>query len=211
LFMLFAGVLFAGGAAVQSGTPRPAWVAAVLAAMVLAYDRVLKRTPVGPLAMGACRLLNVLFGASVTEVPWGELLYVAAGGVGLYIVGVTWFARTEAVLSNRGQLSAATAVMLAGLGLLASLPLRNAARFAVEPWWWAAAWGLLALSIGWRCVWAVIAPEPMHVQRAVKQCLTSLIVLDAVVALPFAGPAGAVAILALLFPMVNLGRWIYST
>ena len=51
-----------GGAA----TGGPGVVATLLAATVSGYDAVLKRTPLGPLAMGACRTLNVLLGMSVS-------------------------------------------------------------------------------------------------------------------------------------------------
>ena len=36
---------------------------------ILLYDAWLKRTPLGPLAMGACRMLNVLLGMSAVDAP----------------------------------------------------------------------------------------------------------------------------------------------
>ena len=45
-----------------TGHLRPGVVAALLATAILLYDAWLKRTPLGPLAMGACRMLNVLLG-----------------------------------------------------------------------------------------------------------------------------------------------------
>ena len=50
-------------------TSRPGVVAALLAACILLYDAWLKRTPLGPLAMGGCRMLNVLLGMSALGVP----------------------------------------------------------------------------------------------------------------------------------------------
>src|SRR5262249_49707692 len=86
-------------------------LALVLVLAILAYDGWLKRTWAGPLGMGLCRFLNVLLGVSLAgtlDVPWA--LHLAAV-VGLYIVGVTWFARTEARESNQSALQGAAAVM----------------------------------------------------------------------------------------------------
>ena len=57
---------------------------------------------------------------------------------------------------------------------------------------------------------AIVDPAPPHVQVAVKQAIMGLVVLDAVLSLPFAGLWGLL-ILALLIPALYLGRWIYST
>ena len=75
---------------------RPAVIAALLAGAILLYDGWLKRTALGPVAMGSCRFLNVLLGVSLSGTlmwPFGPLLALV---IGTYIVGVTWFARTEA-------------------------------------------------------------------------------------------------------------------
>ena len=47
-------------------------------------------------------------------VPWNVRLHLAAV-VGLYIVGVTWFARNEAGRSDPFHLRAAAAIILAAL------------------------------------------------------------------------------------------------
>ncbi len=96
-------------------------VAVCLAAAILLYDSWLKRTWAGPVAMGACRFLNVLLGVSACgSLLWPRSAHLALI-VGLYIVGVTWFARTEARVSNQNALRGAAAVML--LSLLLALPL----------------------------------------------------------------------------------------
>ena len=69
-------------------------------AAVVLYDGLLKRTPFGPLGMGACRLLNVLLGMSLAAGPWGLFHGQVALAVGTYITGVTWFARSEATESR---------------------------------------------------------------------------------------------------------------
>ena len=53
-------------------------------------------------------------------------------------------------------------------------------------------------------------PAPKQVQAAVKRCILGLVVLDAVLATAFVGPAGLL-ILLLLLPAIWLGKWVYST
>src|SRR5262249_43563827 len=103
----------------------PAVIAGILVAAILLYDARLKRTPIGPIGMGACRFLNVLLGLTLAPeaMPWAARLHVAAA-VGVYIVGVTWFARTEATQSNAGSLRGAALVILAGLLIALAVPVR---------------------------------------------------------------------------------------
>ena len=94
------------------------------------YDAVLKSTPLGPFVMGACRMLNVLMGMSLAPAAdsppslmhfeLSELL--VAAGIGVYISGVTWYARAEAVRSRRVVLGGGLLLMLGGLALLAFFP-----------------------------------------------------------------------------------------
>ena len=76
--------------------------------------------------MGSCRFFNVLLGAStITEPVWEyQHLLHAAAGLGVYIMGVTWFARTEATESKRNQLVMAMAVINLGFAILVALLLR---------------------------------------------------------------------------------------
>lgn len=195
-------------------------VATVLAAMIVLYDALLKRTPLGPLAMGGCRLLNVLLGMSAVSDVFQPMHWDVALGIGTYIAGVTWFARTEATESHRGQLALGLVAIVAGIGLLAWYPQwytgdiqpisKPAHALAIgDRWYWF--WGLMGVIIGWRALRAVIDPRPVYVQGTVKQCLVSLIVLDAGVCMGVRGPFYAAAIVALVFPTMFFGRWIYST
>ena len=120
--LMLLGVVSGGIAAVLAGQVWPGIVAVALAALILAYDGWLKPTLLAPLAMGGCRLLNVLLGMSTTCGPWHGYYLLIAGGVGVYIAGVTWLARTEAATSRRGHLLAATLVLLAGLALVWRYP-----------------------------------------------------------------------------------------
>jgi heme O synthase-like polyprenyltransferase len=212
--MLAAGVVLAITAAWLSAEWRPAGVAVALAVMIVLYDGVLKRTPLAPLAMGSCRMLNVLLGMSLAAGAWQPVNWLVAAGVGLYIVGVTWFARTEAKVSNRWQLCGATLVMLAAMGVMASFPRWATGDEALPlkvPERWEAFWGMIALLIGWRCGLAVFDPRPVVVQAAVKNCIFSLIIIDAAASLTVQDVPHASIILAMLFPTMLLGYLFYST
>jgi 4-hydroxybenzoate polyprenyltransferase len=206
--------LLAGGVALGmlagafAGQIRPAIAAATLASGVVFYDGYLKRTPLGPLGMGGCRMLNVLLGMSAAA-GWGIEHVVAAAGMGVYIVGVTCFARDEATRSARFRLVLGIAIMMLGVALLAWLPTWTPLGLAPGQWRWFMA--ILGLLIAWQCRRAVLDPSPYRVQTAVKQCILSLVILDAAVAMAVRGPMPAMVILLLLVPTVVLGQWVYST
>jgi 4-hydroxybenzoate polyprenyltransferase len=184
----------------------------------------MKRTPVGPLFMGACRFFNLLLGMSTAGAiacggPAWLLYYEAgqllvAGAIGIYIAGVTWFARTEAVESNRGHLAGGMITMIAGLALLAAypwLPNLPLGHFAtLNPMMWQLLIVLLGFTIARSAAMAVYDPDPLRVQMAVKTAILSLIVLDAAIAM-IIGPSFALGVLVLLLPTLLLGRWVYST
>ncbi len=191
------------------GDYRAAVVAWLLALCVVLYDGLLKRTPIAPLLMGGCRALNVLLGMSAAGAAWEPWNWLVAAGIGTYIAGVTWFAQSEARESPRWRLALGTAVLLGGMGLLAWLP--GWRPILVSAGTWRLFWIILGLLIGWRCVRAIARPSPPLVQVAVKNCIHSLIVLDAAVCLAIQGQFWAIVVLALLPPTMFLGRWIYST
>jgi hypothetical protein len=70
---------------------------------------------------------------------------------------------------------------------------------------------LLAFVIVRRCAVAVAEPSPQRVQAAVRNCIWSLIFLDAAVALLVSPPVWPLVILAYLVPTIVLGFWIAST
>jgi 4-hydroxybenzoate polyprenyltransferase len=225
--LLIAG-LVAGWAAgylpfAESGLPwRSGAVATLLVVMILAYNGLLKQTPLGPLAMGSCRLLNVLLGMSAAApctdgwnlAGFGAAQLTAAAGIGIYITGVAWLARNEAATSHRAHLSLATATMMAGvatLGLVHRLLIEHqgARLLLLEPYWWMLL-GMLAITILRRCSIAISDPEPRQVRLAVRHALWSLIMLDAALVL-LVRDLYALAIVALLIPTAILGKWIAST
>lgn len=192
------------------GWMRPGILSLLLASAILAYDGWLKRTGVGPVAMGLCRFLNVLLGVSISGGSAWPLGTHLALVVGLYIVGLTWLARTEARQSRQGSLLGAGVVLLGSLVLALPLaaydpPERSSFLF---PYLLVA----LGFAVGIPVIAAINSPTPATVQEAVKRALMSLIVLDAVLASSRAGTWGLV-LLVLLVPSIYLNRrrWLYAT
>ncbi len=233
MLILGIGLAFVAGF-VRPDTVAMPWRSGViglaLAACILLYNGLLKKTPVAPIFMGACRFFNVLLGmgaALASSKGWlsesridlltfdvSEL--IVAAGIGIYIAGVTWFARNEAGESDASKLSAAVVVMLGGIALLGIYPHIGAGgeRIMLKEdmqFMWRLLLAMLGFTIGRRCFTAVMRPSPKRVQMAVKQSILSLIVLDASVCLMAAGPAYGLAVMALIVPMIWLGMWVYST
>jgi 4-hydroxybenzoate polyprenyltransferase len=179
-----------------------------LTAAIFLYDGFLKRTPVGPLGMGACRFLNILLGFSLADAIGSQGWYVACV-VGLYIIGVTWLARTEAHVSSRPALVGAAGLMFLSLALVLPLPTLSPGNSSVVFVPLLVALGVL---VGVPVGAAVRTPSPERVQTAVKWSLMGLIVLDAVLASALAGSLGLV-ILLLLVPSLylNYRRRLYAT
>ncbi len=224
-----AGFLPTTGASAVALPYRSGIVATLLAIMVVAYDRVLKRTPLGPIAMGSCRFFNMLLGMSTASMVWcggpawtlyyepGQLLI--AGGLGVYVAGVTWFARTEARESNSLVLVGAIGVMMIGVAMIAGyawmprpehFPVGGSRAMGQMGTMWPLLIGLISVTIVRRAMMAVQRPIPSRVQQTVKMAILSIILFDAAIAL-LAGPVYAIATLALLAPTLLLGRWVYST
>jgi 4-hydroxybenzoate polyprenyltransferase len=223
--LLIAGVLFAVGATARLQAPTPAIVAVLLAVCICLYDGVLKQTPVAPLAMGLCRFLNVLLGLSplaTAPLQFHPMFWCIAAGVGVYTVGLTWFARGEACEeSSRARLAAALLVMLGGTAIIGYFPMLRDVTLpdAAQPeravamgGAWLLLWALFGFFAARRALAAVASPEPAYVQAAVKQAIFSLVIFDAAICAAARPPVPyAVAILVLLVPMNLIGRWVYST
>ena len=191
----------------------PALVAAALALLIVLYNAGLKRTPLGPVAMGGCRMLNVLLGMSVLREPWRIEHWAAATGIGVYIAGVTWLARNDARRSDRRQLAAATLVMLAGVGMVGALPwltgnLWMLRQLMPELWRWHMIIALLAVFVLVRCASAILEPSPGPVRAAVHRSITALIFLDAAACYAGAGPFYAILVAVLVIPATVVARWV---
>lgn len=191
----------------------PCVVAGCLVFLILAYDSWLKRTWLGPLAMGGCRFFNVLLGLSLASNMPFSVSFTLALVVGMYVAGVTWFARTEARTSSQNVLTAAAGVMFAALLLALAVPgvaesshFDSARTSVFFPYLLVALGFYLSLPVSR----AIANPQPARVQATVKRALLGLILLDATLATSLAGTE-AILLALLVLPAVYLGRWLYST
>jgi 4-hydroxybenzoate polyprenyltransferase len=211
--MLVAGVLVAWYLSFEANDWRPGAVATLLASCIVLYDGALKRTRLAPLVMGECRMLNVLLGMSLMIIPWGKAEILIAIGLGVYIFGVTLFARTDAYVSSRIRLTVGLAILLGGMAMLAAVPWLTVERppLAVTRTGWYLLWAALGLITARRCALAIFEPTPQRVQTAVRHCVHSIIVLDAAVCVGYASPYWGFVVLALLFPTVILTLWLNAT
>jgi 4-hydroxybenzoate polyprenyltransferase len=203
--------LLAGGWACAGVTGRTgALIALALAGAIIAYDARIKRTAFGPLGMALCRFLNVLLGLSLAnpaDVPLVTRLHLALT-VGVYIIGVTWFARTEEKRSDPKVLTRAALVMLAAalLALAVATRVQPGTSSPLFPY-------LLVLAgfwVGGPVLAAIRKPTADRVQAGVKRSIFGLVVLDALLASVFVGTWGLLLVL-LLPPALLLGKWVYST
>ena len=191
------------------------WCVAVsLTAAVFLYDKVLKTTTLAPVAMGACRFLNVLLAASVPgswSSLWGHPQLLAAAGLGVYTTGLTWFARREAGDSRRPVLLTATAVTLAGPTIHGWLIMTGPAAVS-QPAGVALLLAVVAIVILRRNLMAVANPEPATVQAGVRTMLLSFVMIDATLILFKTGSVRyALVTVSLLVPAMILRRWIPLT
>jgi 4-hydroxybenzoate polyprenyltransferase len=201
-----------------SATPWPAYLGCGLAVAIVAYNGWLKRTAFGPIAMGACRSGSFLLGASAAaggpnEVFAPHVLLISMG-LGLYIAGVTAFARDEAGRPDRMMLFAATAVMVCGLLTIIAAPRLNTDPLAwnLEPRrGFPLLIGAIAGLLIHRLTPALIAPEPATVVRGVRHALLSLIPISAAIAALAAGPIAGLAVFSLAIPAWWIARRLRTT
>jgi hypothetical protein len=210
-----ASILLLVGTAAVWALGRPASsVGALLVASIIAYDILLKEAPIAPGVMGLCRALNLLLGMSLVPVENspadGAVRATVACVMGVYVLGITLFARREASqkpalwqLLPGAVLMLAAGVVLCGLRFL--FP-----QFATGPagLFWAAA---LMAFVTYRVLQALLSPAPVRIQAAVKTAIIGIVILDAALVGFAVGPAASCAVALLALPALYLGRWIYST
>jgi len=212
--LLLGGVVLCLVASGLVGHIGPAVVGLLLAGCVVLYDAYAKTTLLGPATMGLCRMLNVLLGMSLGATPWQTQHWLVAAAVGVYIAGVTCFARKEAGESRRTALAGGLTVMLAGIAALAFLPSTSVELtplLQAQPQRWYLMMVVLAMLTGWRFLRAVLDPRPALVQQAVVLGVLSLVLLDAAVVYAVRDMPTAVMVLLLVAPAMLLGRLVRMT
>ncbi|MCH7753068.1 MAG: UbiA family prenyltransferase [Planctomycetes bacterium] len=200
--LLAVGCLVAIIAANLVNNMRPAIAAGALALCIVGYDAGLKSTFLGPWTMGTCRLLNVMLGVYGTSDAWlpDTLLYAVL--VGLYTVGVTYFARTENEQGCDWNQYIGSVMVLA-------------TTFCASIWAGRATGDLLLVFINGSILflfiwcdrgWFTAGPATPSILRGrVRRMILGFIVMDAVMVYATVGWQPAVVLLSLLLP-----TWIAS-
>ncbi len=94
--MIGAALLAMGMALVLVAGTTYGWlVELALIACILAYDAGVKRSPLGPEVMGACRGLNLLLGMSHAAALGGPVAWFVATAYAVFVTGITWISRSE--------------------------------------------------------------------------------------------------------------------
>jgi 4-hydroxybenzoate polyprenyltransferase len=173
-------------------SPTSGAIAALLAISILAYDSWAKKSTVlGPLTMGICRGLNLLLGMSILGFPsmwWMALIPV------VYIGAITLVSRGEVSGSNKRHIRIAFF-----LYLLVLLLVLGSHRFGITSLWYALPFMIVfSLMILIPLGWAYRENTPDNIRRAVKAGVISLILLDACIAVIFAGWQAGLSVVLLL-------------
>lgn len=209
-------LMAAGIGAAATVKPWSLFIAGCLVPAILGYDAILKRTPLGPLGMGLCRFFNVMLGASdfswyAKVFFWGNPQLLCAVGLGTYIIGVTWFARTEAKQSSRFHLTSALLVSLSGITILAWLVNYRPSEVQ-NPMIVYLILGMIAANVSLRALSAVADPTPERVQPIIKLMLLSYVMLCATMVYWHTGDGQLALITAcLVIPALLLGKIIPMT
>jgi 4-hydroxybenzoate polyprenyltransferase len=210
--LLLLGGLLGCAAAILSGHPAVLLVTAVLTAAVWLYDRWAKATPWGPAVMGLCRSLNWLIGMTVAGGPTEGHQWLIPIGMGLYVGGITLYARDEAGNSRAATLLSGALAMAVGLALVAAQSVETvrsgeAAPFLANrsPGNWAAVWAVLITLLSLRNLLPVIEPSPGRVQATVGNAIMAIITIDAIIVMGRCGETWGIALLLLLAPFA-IGR-----
>ena len=217
-------ILMAIGSAAACATafaaqnPWPALVGALLTATVWIYNRHAKATSLGPAVMGSCRSLNWLLGMTAAGGPHAPYEWLLPIGMGVYVMGITVYARDEAEESRSGRLAAGMAIMLVGLATAGLAPWLAARTGGVGAWLteaklsnWLLLWGMLTASILLRAVLGIFDPASGRVQQAVGNAIMAIITLDAVLVLATFGEPWSIVVLLLLVPFLVGRRFVSPT
>ena len=201
--LMLAGVL----AAAMVGTPSLI-VATLIVPCVLVYNGFLKSTIAAPLGMGACRFLNLMLGASAVSdwsTLWQALPVTVAAALGIYIIGVTVFARNEAGQSNAALLVCGIILLIGGISLDAwAISTYGASANAVS----GSRMALLILSLNllMRAAAAIPSGSPRRVQKTVGLMLLCIIFLDAIMVFAMTADAKLAALVIMLVAPASLLR-----
>ena len=152
--------------------------------------------------------------ARLPDVIFPRTLLALAAGIGLYIFGVTVYARREERESSPAGLLIGILLELGGLVIIGCLPLWAESD---QIWTLNPRQGypllicLIGLTVANRGFAGVLHPVPRKVQLAVKHAILTLILIDAAVVLMWAGAWYGCGVVVLLLPALSSAIRFRST
>ena len=202
------------------GSIYPLALAFVLLAAIEVYNRWAKRYWFGALVMGFCRTANLYLVAShwifvMAANASNEWQHIYAWSMGLYVCGITGFARNEEKVSVRWSLILAAFIAALGIvGIGIGISAINHPNAPAADWFTISIlFVLILLPLIRTAARAMIDPSSRNVQRAIGVGLRSIITLDAFVCLLVASDQRwmAIFVACLLVPSYLLSRKIPQT
>lgn len=184
-------------------------ISLALTAMIVAYDYKLKRTIAGPFSMGGTRFLNVILGASpaisaalLASAGQLELALLAAGSLFTYVIAIMMLSKKE-VGSEKPSLSPffLTFVLAATIAAIGLFTMRW--EFLVSLTIFSAT---IAITFG-----QYVRSDSKSVQKAIRNMIISIIILDSVFVSGTAGLLYGLATLLFIIPAVVLAKKLYMT
>ncbi len=190
-------------------------ISLILSATIIAYDYWLKHSAAGPFAMGGTRFLNIILGASpaisaiaATQLTGAftqlEIAMFAAASLLVYVVAITLLSKKE-VQNEKPSLNS----FLIVFAITASVGIIGLKLLGLQ---WAF---LLNLSI-FAAIMIVtfkkyIATDTPSIQKAIRNMVISIIILDSVFVCGTAGLPYGLTTLLFIIPAVMLAKKLYVT
>ena len=209
LAIALGAILIANIVALVAAGPTGAAVTLAITAAIIAYDWRLKHGPFGPLAMGIPRLLNVILGAAPALLYLSATSYAILGTASfslfLYVVAITILSKKE-VGSEKANSTISFLMIFGVICLIVALGL------LVVKFQWVF---LVNLSIFTSVIIVTfkqhLSGEFPSIQKAVRNLVISIIILDSIFISGAAGPLYGFAILLLILPSIGLAKKLYVT
>lgn len=188
-------------------------VAIALAFAVLIYDGLIKQGFMGAIAMGLCRYINWLLGATwVISSSWvsNDMLLMALP-IGLYITSLTYLSKQEVSAENVGAVHLTSALLVATVGVILAiiwLYLSHDMLFSLTA---TAVLSFGCFSLFHRINQVKKAFEPKNIQAMIGWMIMAIIPLDAFM-VAINGHFMWAGIILLMLPLCRfLSRYAYLT
>jgi len=200
LLLGVAGLAWAGTQLPNGTGLAPAIAGLALAVCITFYNWNHKNNPLGPLVMGACRMLIYVAAGLVLTTSLPNGLYFGAGVLLCYLIGLTFAAKQE----NLNQITNLWPLIFLGVPFAYAASMLNIDQTSLVILVIFLLWVLYALSF-------LVFPSRINVPRAVVSLLAGICLLDAL--LIAASGDTKLALFALIgFPLtLAFQRWIPGT